>query len=170
MPPAVGPGRAAALAATAAATLATAALATAAAATAAALAAAATLAAFAAAALAAATAAALATATAAALAAAATLAAFAAAATLAAAPCVGGRRVDGDAVRTEVEAERHECRDQRDRAAARKQFRQSFLAWFPLHFMLPLSVPIRARQKPMRAQDQAKRTRDTDTSNTADAR
>jgi len=47
--------------------------------------------------------------------------ALAASTALASAFGVGRRGVDGDAVIGEIDAERHDCRDQRDRAAARKQ-------------------------------------------------
>ncbi|MCH8953551.1 MAG: hypothetical protein IID49_15720 [Proteobacteria bacterium] len=55
---------------------------------------------------------------------AATVAAALAAATIAAGFGVGRRGSDGDTVIGETDAERHDRRDQRDRAAARKQGRQ----------------------------------------------
>jgi hypothetical protein len=63
-------------------------------------------------------------------------------------------RVDGGAVIGKIDAEWHERRDQGNRAAARKQDRQAFLARFPEHFPLFSLVQLNARRTQMRAGEQ----------------
>jgi hypothetical protein len=82
--------------------------------------------------------------------AAATLAAatLAAAALAAAALGVGRRGGNGDAIIGEVGVQRHECRNQCDRAAAQDQVCQSPLACFPKHVILLSVDQVNARRNP----------------------